>query len=65
MAKFSRSALRSLQWLFERYYGSTEYLTLEKSTRRNRRRILDALSEKHGTKPFAKLERRYVRAMRD
>ena len=63
--KHAPAAPKSLRWLFERYYGSTEFLTLEKSTRQARRRLLDALSEKHGTKPFEMMERRHVRELRD
>ncbi len=63
----------SLRWLIERYYGSAEYKQLDQRTRHVRRLILDKLCEAratpegkpHGQKPFARMEPRHVRAMRD
>ncbi|MCZ6895439.1 MAG: hypothetical protein O7H40_15515, partial [Gammaproteobacteria bacterium] len=59
------AAPESLRWLCERYYGSAEFHILEESTRKVRRRLLDALCEQHGSKPFKRLEKRHVRDMRD
>ncbi|HYG87859.1 MAG TPA: site-specific integrase [Azospirillum sp.] len=63
----------SLRWLIERYYGSAEFRGLDERTKRVRRGILDRLCETsatqggtpHGQKPFARMEPRHVRAMRD
>lgn len=63
----------SLRWLVEKYYGCAEFKQLEERTRRVRRGILDRLCEAtakpggtpHGQKPFARMEPRHVRAMRD
>jgi len=63
----------SLRWLVEKYYGCAEFKQLEERTRRVRRGILDRLCEAaskpggtpHGQKPFARMESRHVRAMRD
>ncbi len=55
----------SLRWLVECYYGSAEFGRLGESTRRARRGILDSLCEQHGTKPFARMEPRHVRILRD
>ena len=55
----------SLRWLVERYYQAAEYRQLGKGTRRARRGILDGLCEVHGDKPFAVMEPRHVRNLRD
>ncbi|MDE2385766.1 MAG: tyrosine-type recombinase/integrase [Alphaproteobacteria bacterium] len=47
------------------FYRSQEYKRLNLRSRRVRRMILDKFSAKHGSKPFAKLERRHVLAFRD
>ncbi len=64
-ATVKATAPSSLRWLCERYYGSAEFHMLEESTRKVRRRLLDALCEQHGSKPFKRLEKRHVRDMRD
>ena len=63
--KHTPVAPTSLRWLIERYYASAEFLTLSEITRRQRRRMLDAVSAKHGAKPFGMMERCHVRAVRD
>ena len=55
----------SLRWLSARYVQSPDFKRLSKSTRRVRKAILDGLCAKHGGKPFARLEPRHVRALRD
>lgn len=55
----------SFRWLVERYYGSAEYRGLGDGTRKVRRGILDAISARHGTKPYARMEARHVRDLRD
>ncbi|MBC7906993.1 MAG: tyrosine-type recombinase/integrase [Rhodospirillaceae bacterium] len=63
----------SLRWLIQRYYGSAEFRGLDERTRNVRRRLLDRLCDTratpegtpHGQKPFARLEPRHIRAMRD
>lgn len=55
----------SMRWLVERFYTSGEFSMMEASTRRTRRRMLDAFTGKHGTKPYAQLERAHIYAFRD
>jgi integrase len=55
----------SLRWLIERYYSSAEFKQLDVRTQRVRRGVLDGLSELHGTKPYARMEPRHVRGLRD
>ncbi|MDK3075797.1 tyrosine-type recombinase/integrase [Sedimentitalea sp. JM2-8] len=55
----------TFKWLCEQYYGSAEYKRLSSRTQYVRRRILDGVCEKDGSKPFALLEPRHVRKMRD
>ena len=55
----------SLRWLVENYYQSAEYRRLGQSTRRVRKSILDGLCEDHGNKPFAMMEPKHVRMIRD
>jgi len=54
-----------MRWLVERYYESGAYYMLEDSTRAVRRRMLDALCERHGTKPYRLIEPRHLAAIRD
>lgn len=56
---------RSLSWLCARYYESAEYKRLAPSTQHVRRLLLDALCQDDGEKPYALLEPRHVRDMRD
>ncbi len=63
--KSAAAAPGSLRWLVEHYYQSAEYRQLGKSTRRVRKNILDGLCEDHGSKPFAVMEPRHVRTLRD
>ncbi len=55
----------SLRWLVRKYFGSAEYRLLGKITRRVRKAMLEDLCEKDGDKPFALLEPRHVRSLRD
>jgi len=63
----------TLRWLVERYFGSAEFKGLGASTRRVRRNLLDGLCQErfagdpldHGAKPFAPMEPRHVRRLRD
>lgn len=63
----------SLRWLIEQYFGSAEFRRLDSRTQYVRRRLLDAFCEagtekgdiKHGDKPFARMEARHVRRIRD
>lgn len=56
----------SFAWLLQRYYRSPEFKTeLGPRTQYVRRGLLDAISLKHGEKPFAKIEPRHVRMIRD
>ena len=63
----------SLRWLVHGYFGSAEYRGLGKGTRRVRKAILDGLCREqgghpraeYGSKPFAMMAPRHVRALRD
>ena len=55
----------SLSWLCEKYFASGEFKTLSLSTRTVRRRILERICEVDGDKPFARMEPRHVRDLRD
>lgn len=55
----------SLRWLVSKYVGSTQFAALDNSTRLWRRRALEDVCVAHGEKPFAGLEARHVRALRD
>ena len=55
----------SLTWLCQHYFASAEYRQLSERTRHVRRLILDKLLIEHGAKPYARLERRHVRELRD
>lgn len=55
----------SLRWLCQRYYRSAEYRRLADSTRTVRRGILDGLCAGRGALPYARMERRHVRELRD
>lgn len=61
----SPAAPGSLRWFAETYYRSAEFRGLGESTRRVRRGLIDGLCAKHGTKPYARLEARHVRELRD
>jgi integrase len=65
ISKGSPAPRNSLRWLFGLYFASAEYRLLDPRTRRIRRRDLEALSEKHGTKPFERMEARHVRHFQD
>jgi integrase/recombinase XerD len=47
------------------YYSSPTFKRLDKATQSWRRRALDAMCERHGDKPVARMEARHVRALRD
>ena len=55
------AASESLRWLIQQYYVSGAYRDgLSARTRYVRRGLLDAISEKHGHKPFRLMESRHV-----
>ena len=56
----SAPAPGSLRWLVEKYCGSANFRQLGESTRAARRGILDRICERHGSKPFARMESRHV-----
>jgi integrase len=65
-ARFGAAAQRgSLRWLVEQYYGSAEFKQLDARTQHVRRGILNRLCDKHGSKPYAQMEPRHVRKLRD
>jgi hypothetical protein len=55
----------SLSWLCRQYFSSAEFKTLSPSTRTVRRRVLERICEKDGDKPYARMEPRHVRTLRD
>ena len=59
------TAPNSLRWLVELYFKSPAFLDLKADTRKVRRRILDAITDRHGHKPFAGMEPRDVAKIRD
>ena len=55
----------TFKWLCEQYFVSAEFKRLAARTQYVRRRILDGVCAKNGNNPFALLEPRHVRKMRD
>lgn len=55
----------SFKWLCEQYYVSAKYQRLSDRTKYVRRGILDRICERSGSKPYALMEPRHVRRMRD
>jgi integrase len=56
----------SLRWLVLQYYQSAEFRAeLSERTQYVRRGILDNICKHHGSKPYALMEARHVRALRD
>ena len=51
----------SLRWLVQKFYASPEFKTLADNTRASRRRILDEICVKYGSKPYRRMEPRHVR----
>lgn len=60
-----RPAKDSIRWLVEQYYTSAAWARLDDSTKKGRRGILDAFTEKHGHRRYAQMEPRHVRIHRD
>ncbi|MFA8388361.1 MAG: hypothetical protein ACEPO2_22315 [Pelagibaca sp.] len=60
-----RGSKGSFKWLCEQYYVSAEYQRLSDRTKYVRRGILDRICERNGSKPYALMEPRHVRRMRD
>jgi integrase len=58
-------ATDSLGWLCAQYYQSPDFTSLEPSTRRVRRSILEAICREHGEKPYRLMQPRHVRMLRD
>ena len=65
MRRGAAAKVGSFRWLVEQYYGSGDFKQLASRTQRVRRGILDGLCERHGDKPFARLEARHIRMLRD
>lgn len=68
----ARADKGSLRWLCEQYYGSADFKQLDERTRHVRRLILEGLCQEKdskdrflGDKPYAPLESRHIRAIRD
>lgn len=56
---------RSIRWLYDRYTAGGTFKRLDASTQEWQCRALNSICAKHGTKPFARMEARHVRAIRD
>lgn len=68
----ARAATGSLRWLVAGYYDAANFRTLDASTQRVRRGLLDAICEsttkadaRRGDLPFARIEPRHIRELRD
>jgi len=55
----------SLAWLVSKYFESATFKRLAKDTCSQRRNILSRICEDHGSKPYAQMEDRHVRMIRD
>lgn len=55
----------ALEWLIRKYFESIEFQTLDQGTQKTRRGILKAVCDLHGEKPFARLEPKHIKALRD
>lgn len=55
----------TLRHICERYFAAAEFTSMDESTKRARRLLLDAICEKHGDKPHRLMEPRHVRKLRD
>ena len=55
----------TLAWLCRQYFASRAFEALAKSSRNVRRRVLEAICAEHGSKPYARMEPRHVRALLD
>lgn len=55
----------SLKWLCEKYFLSAEFRNLAERTQYVRRGILDRICTAKGHLPFARMERRHIRELRD
>jgi integrase len=55
----------TMRWLCQQYFASAAFQELHESTRRVRRRILDAICQRAGTFRFADMEPRNVAKLRD
>src|SRR5262249_45202184 len=67
-----QAAAGTLRWLIMQYYGSAEFKRLEAHTQHVRRLVLDRLCQstdangiRRGDKPYAQMESRNVRVLRD
>ncbi len=59
------TGLGSLTWVIVKFYASPEFAAYRPSTKDTMRRVLEALREKHGAKPFGMLEATHVRQWMD
>ncbi len=58
-------SLGALEWLIKKYYDSAEFQALDRGTQRTRHGILKSVLDGHSEKPFARLEPKHIRALRD
>jgi integrase len=55
----------SLGWVIERFLASPAYVERAETTRRNYRRVLDALKERYGTGLIKDLQARHIKTIRN
>jgi integrase len=55
----------SLSWLCRQYFASMDFKKLAPSSQSVRRRTLERICERDGNKPYARMESRHVRTLRD
>lgn len=60
-----RAVQGSLSWLCRQYFASAEFNGLASSSQAVRRRTLERICERDGNKPYARMESRHVRTLRD
>jgi hypothetical protein len=61
----NRLQVGSFGYLCRQYFTSQTFAALDKSTRQWRRRALEEVAAVHGDKPFAKMQARHIRQLRD
>jgi integrase len=64
-AKLASPGPSSLSRLCQQYFSSAEFKALSSTTRSVRRRVLENICLKSGEKPYARMEPRHVRMLRD
>jgi integrase len=70
--RFGSKAYKSFDWLCERYYKSSYFMSLEEYTQRRKRTVLDEIcniagnkGKRLGSAPYAAMKKVHVRKLRD